>query len=65
MVKHKWYVFVLKAFLGACRTCYEIDLAKYVVDSLEPQDNATFVLLSNIFAADSGWDDIISDLEEV
>ena len=54
---------IWKAFLGACKTCYDIDLAKYVVDSLEPQDNATFVLLSNIFAAGSGWEDILGDSE--
>ena len=45
MVKHKWYVFVLKAFLGACKTYQGIKfLANMLSTNVEPQVNATFVI---------------------
>jgi pentatricopeptide repeat protein len=58
---------IWKALLGACRTCCDIDFARYVVDTslAEPRDNATFVLLSNIFAAAGGWEALLTDTEEL
>eukprot|EP00249_Psilotum_nudum_P013925 c24584_g21_i1 orf=3-218(+) len=48
--------------LGACRIHGHVELAKHVVQciiELEPETPAAFVLLSNIHAAASRWDDKI------
>jgi pentatricopeptide repeat protein len=57
---------IRKALLGACRTCCDVDLARFVADAEEPRDHATLVLLSNIIAAGGGeWEEILAGAEEL
>eukprot|EP01018_Ginkgo_biloba_P002684 Gb_08253 [translate_table: standard] len=53
---------VWKTLLGACRIHGNMDIAKRAAEmvlELDPQDAATYVLLSNIHAAVGRWDDAI------
>ena len=48
------------SMLGACRIHTNIELGEPVVEhlfKLDPKNVATYVLLSNIYAAFSRWDD--------
>lgn len=45
------------ALLGACRIHGEAELAEQVVREVESRDDARFVLLSNIYAASSRWEE--------
>eukprot|EP01018_Ginkgo_biloba_P022430 Gb_00259 [translate_table: standard] len=52
---------VWRTLLGACRIHGNIELGKHAAEcilELEPQDRATYVLLSNIYAALGRWDDV-------
>ena len=49
------------SLLGACRIHTNIELGEPVVEhlfKLDPKNVATYVLLSNIYAASGRWDDI-------
>eukprot|EP01018_Ginkgo_biloba_P020732 Gb_18359 [translate_table: standard] len=49
------------ALLGACRIHSNIELGEYLAEhllNLEPADAGYYVLLSNIYAAASRWDDV-------
>eukprot|EP01018_Ginkgo_biloba_P039683 Gb_40047 [translate_table: standard] len=49
------------ALLGACRIHENIELGKRVAERLlllQPQNEATYVLLSNIYAASGSWDNV-------
>ncbi|XP_050369459.1 pentatricopeptide repeat-containing protein At2g27610 isoform X2 [Argentina anserina] len=49
---------VWRALLGACRVHRNLELGKLVAEkliSLQPQDSAAYVLLSNIYAAAGNW----------
>ncbi|KAG8068490.1 hypothetical protein GUJ93_ZPchr0005g14802 [Zizania palustris] len=49
---------VWHTLLGACRVHKNVELGKFAADrllSLEPHDSATYVLLSNIYAAAGKW----------
>ncbi|KAH9294704.1 hypothetical protein KI387_038292 [Taxus chinensis] len=51
---------VWRTLLGACRLHVNVELGKSVAEcllNLEPQDTATYVLLSNIYASAGRWDD--------
>eukprot|EP01018_Ginkgo_biloba_P036876 Gb_04828 [translate_table: standard] len=53
-------VVVWRTLLGACRIHGDMEIAKRAADNilrLEPQDAATYVLLSNMYAASGKWDD--------
>eukprot|EP01018_Ginkgo_biloba_P010381 Gb_31374 [translate_table: standard] len=53
---------VWRTLLGACRIHGNIDLAKHAAEcllELEPEDDATYVLLSNVYAAAGKWDDVV------
>ncbi|WMV11463.1 hypothetical protein MTR67_004848 [Solanum verrucosum] len=50
----------LKAFVGACRIHGDMKLAKWAAEKLfmtDPNDTATYVLMSNLCASDSNWPD--------
>eukprot|EP01018_Ginkgo_biloba_P019984 Gb_41801 [translate_table: standard] len=52
---------VWRTLLGACRVHGDIELGKRAAESvlrLKPQDAASYVLLSNIYAAAGRWDDV-------
>eukprot|EP01018_Ginkgo_biloba_P028611 Gb_18166 [translate_table: standard] len=52
---------VWKTFLGACRIHGNIQLGQLAAERLlqfEPQNDATYVLLSNIYAAVGRWEDV-------
>eukprot|EP01018_Ginkgo_biloba_P029573 Gb_20749 [translate_table: standard] len=52
---------VWRTLLGACRIHGNMDLGKRAAEwvlELEPQDPASYVLLSNIYAAAARWDDV-------
>ncbi|XP_077234601.1 tetratricopeptide repeat (TPR)-like superfamily protein [Tasmannia lanceolata] len=52
---------MLRALLGACRIEGDAQTGKRVAArllNLEPSDSATYVLLSNIYAATNQWDDV-------
>eukprot|EP00268_Persea_americana_P058842 TRINITY_DN7160_c0_g1_i4.p1 TRINITY_DN7160_c0_g1~~TRINITY_DN7160_c0_g1_i4.p1 ORF type:complete len:328 (-),score=68.07 TRINITY_DN7160_c0_g1_i4:1792-2637(-) len=51
---------VWRTLLGACRVHRNLELGKLAADkliSLEPQDSAAYVLLSNIYAAAGKWEE--------
>lgn len=51
---------IWRAFLGACRVHNNLDLGIYASNRLlemEPEDDATYVLLANMFAALGRWSD--------
>eukprot|EP01018_Ginkgo_biloba_P015859 Gb_38232 [translate_table: standard] len=53
--------FIWKTLLGACRIHGNMDLGKRAAEfvlKLEPEDHATYVLLSNMYAAYGRWDDV-------
>eukprot|EP01018_Ginkgo_biloba_P029528 Gb_22668 [translate_table: standard] len=53
--------FVWRTLLGACTIRGDMERGKRAVEhvlELEPQDSATYVLLSNIYAAAGRWDDV-------
>jgi len=53
---------VLRALLGACRIYGNTELGKHVAECLlenNPEDTATYVLLSNIYAAAGSWDEAV------
>ncbi|CAN4111563.1 unnamed protein product [Withania somnifera] len=50
----------LKAFIGACKIHGNMKLAKWAAEKLfviDPNDTATYVLMSNLYASDSNWPD--------
>ncbi|XP_031476402.1 pentatricopeptide repeat-containing protein At2g03880, mitochondrial isoform X1 [Nymphaea colorata] len=52
---------IWRALLGACRVHGNVKLAAYVANQvleLEPDDEGTYILLSNIYAASSNWNDV-------
>ncbi|KAF3780456.1 putative pentatricopeptide repeat-containing protein [Nymphaea thermarum] len=52
---------IWKTLLGACRAHRDIDLAKYAASfllELEPNEHATYILLSNVFALHGEWDEL-------
>eukprot|EP01018_Ginkgo_biloba_P022802 Gb_33439 [translate_table: standard] len=54
-------VVVLGSLLAACRIHFNLKLGKWAakrIFELEPQTSATYVLLSNIYAAAGRWDDV-------
>ncbi|XP_057840840.2 putative pentatricopeptide repeat-containing protein At5g09950 [Cryptomeria japonica] len=54
--------FIWRTLLGACRVYGNMEIGKRAADcllNLEPQDSATYVLLSNIYASAGKWDDAI------
>eukprot|EP01018_Ginkgo_biloba_P030868 Gb_12240 [translate_table: standard] len=51
---------VWRNLLGACRIHCNVELGKRIAErilELEPEDDATYVLLSNMYAASGRWDD--------
>ncbi|XP_059074052.1 pentatricopeptide repeat-containing protein At2g33680-like [Cryptomeria japonica] len=53
-------IMVWQTLLGACTSCGNMELGIRTAEhllSLDPQDSATYVLLSNIYAAAGRWDD--------
>ncbi|KAK4716165.1 hypothetical protein R3W88_014503 [Solanum pinnatisectum] len=54
-------VMIWRALLGACVLHNEVDLGKTAAQrvlELEPQDEATYVLLSNIYATSKRWNNV-------
>ncbi|KAH9310683.1 hypothetical protein KI387_025718, partial [Taxus chinensis] len=54
-------VVVWRTLLGACRIHNNIELAEHAAERIlefEPEDDATYVLLSNIYAAAGEWIDV-------
>ncbi|CAN6476699.1 unnamed protein product [Victoria cruziana] len=52
---------IWRAFLGSCRVHGNVKLAAYAANQileLEPDDEGTYILLSNIYAASFNWDDV-------
>eukprot|EP01018_Ginkgo_biloba_P037865 Gb_08118 [translate_table: standard] len=52
---------VWRALLGACRTHGNMELGQHAAEQilqLEPQNAATYVLLSNMYSAAGRWDDV-------
>eukprot|EP01018_Ginkgo_biloba_P021054 Gb_39558 [translate_table: standard] len=52
---------VWRSFLGACRIYGNLELGKIAAEcilEMEPQDAATYVLLSNMYAVAGRWDDV-------
>ncbi|KAM3378653.1 pentatricopeptide repeat-containing protein, mitochondrial [Capsicum galapagoense] len=50
----------LKAFVGACKIHGNMKMAKWAAEKLfmiDPNDTATYVLMSNLYASDSNWSD--------
>ncbi|XP_016487524.1 pentatricopeptide repeat-containing protein At2g46050, mitochondrial-like [Nicotiana tabacum] len=48
----------LKAFIGSCNIHGNMNLAKWAAEKLfviDPNDTATYVLMSNLYASDSNW----------
>ncbi|XP_039121654.1 pentatricopeptide repeat-containing protein At2g27610 [Dioscorea cayenensis subsp. rotundata] len=51
---------IWRTLLGACRVHKNVELGKFAAEqlmSLEPQDSAAYVLLSNIYALTGKWDE--------
>eukprot|EP01018_Ginkgo_biloba_P000579 Gb_09654 [translate_table: standard] len=54
-------VVIWRTLLGACRVHGNVELGKHAAGcilTLEPEDAAAYVLLSNIYAAAGQWDDV-------
>eukprot|EP01018_Ginkgo_biloba_P007317 Gb_00862 [translate_table: standard] len=52
---------IWRTLLAACRIHGNLELGEHVAKTLlelEPQDSATYVLLSNMYAASGRWDDV-------
>jgi hypothetical protein len=50
-----------RTLLGACRVHWNVDLAIHAAKQilkLDPEDAATYILLSNIYANSQWWDDV-------
>ncbi|XP_060218568.1 pentatricopeptide repeat-containing protein At2g46050, mitochondrial [Lycium barbarum] len=48
----------LKAFIGACKIHGNMELAKWAAEKIfviDPNDTATYFLMSNLYASDSNW----------
>ncbi|KAL2543409.1 putative Pentatricopeptide repeat-containing protein [Abeliophyllum distichum] len=56
-------VMVWRSLLGACVVHNDVELGRIAAEcvlEMEPQDEATYVLLSNIYATARRWDDVAS-----
>uniref|UniRef100_A0A2P2NHN5 Pentatricopeptide repeat-containing protein At5g08490 n=1 Tax=Rhizophora mucronata TaxID=61149 RepID=A0A2P2NHN5_RHIMU len=53
---------IWSTLLGACRTHHNVELGRAVADHLfkiEGNDIGNYVILSNLYAADAKWDDVV------
>ncbi|XP_020527537.1 pentatricopeptide repeat-containing protein At4g32430, mitochondrial [Amborella trichopoda] len=61
VVKRKPSIRGWQSLLGACRNHGEVEMGKRAAETLmamEPEDSATYVLLSNMYAAEGNWEEV-------
>ncbi|KAI3467793.1 hypothetical protein Pfo_024456 [Paulownia fortunei] len=60
-IPHEPSVMVWRALLGACVAHNNVELGRFAAEhvlQMEPQDESTYVLLSNIYATAKRWDNV-------
>lgn len=60
-IPHEPSVMVWRALLGACVAHNNVELGRFAAEhvlEMEPQDESTYVLLSNIYASAKRWDNV-------
>ncbi|OEL29609.1 Pentatricopeptide repeat-containing protein, partial [Dichanthelium oligosanthes] len=58
---------IWKTLLSACKTQKNFDMAERIAErviELDPHDSSSYVLLSNIRATGSRWEDVIKEIDE-
>lgn len=60
-IPHEPSIMIWRALLGACVTHNNVEFGKFSAEKvleLEPEDDSTYVLLSNIYAGAKRWDNV-------